>query len=70
MPSRALEVVLVKVVDNPKPSQTSGRLIELINAASSSKAAKVLAAQKLNSGDIVVTAYSHETKNLIKHEEG
>jgi hypothetical protein len=68
--SRALKEVLVKVVDDPKPSQTSGRLVESINAARSSKAGKVLAARKLDSGDIVITADSYETKNLIEHEEG
>jgi hypothetical protein len=44
VPSRALKEVLVKVVDDPKPRQTSGRLVESINAACSSKAGKVLAA--------------------------
>ncbi len=69
MPSRALKQVLVKVVDDPKPSQTSGRLVESLNAAGWSKAGKVLAAQKLDSSDIVMTTDSHKTKNLIEHEE-
>jgi hypothetical protein len=30
----------------------------------------VLAAQNLDSGDIVITADRHETKILIEHEEG
>jgi hypothetical protein len=30
----------------------------------------VLGAQKLQSGDIIVTADSHEKKNLIEQEEG
>ncbi len=70
VPSRALKEVLVKVIDDAKPSQTSGRLVKTVNAALSSKAGKVLAARKLDSGDIVITADSHETKNLIEHEEG
>jgi hypothetical protein len=69
VPSRVLNEVLVKVVDDPKPSQTSGRLVESINAARSSKAGKVLAAGKLDSCGIVITADSYETKNLIEHEE-
>jgi hypothetical protein len=70
VPSGALNEVLVKVVDDTKPSQTSGKLVESINAAHSSKAGKVLAAWKLDSGDSVITADSYETKNLIEHEEG
>jgi hypothetical protein len=67
--SRALKEVLVEVVDDAKPSQTSGRLVESINAARSSKAGKVLAARKLDYGDIVITADRYKTKNLIEHEE-
>jgi hypothetical protein len=70
VPSRVLKEVLGKVVDDPKHSQTSGRLVESINAARSSKAGKVLAARKLDSGNIVITADSHKTKNVIEHEEG
>jgi hypothetical protein len=62
--------VTVKVIDDPKPSQTSERLIESINAAHSNKAGKVLAARKLESKDICITADSHETKTLLEHEEG
>ncbi len=69
MPSRALKQVLVKVADDFKPSKTSERLVESINAARSSKASNVLAARKLDSGNILITADCHETKNLIKHEE-
>jgi hypothetical protein len=65
-----MKEVLVKLVDDAKPSQTSGRLVESINAARSSKAGKVLAARKLDSGNIVITADSYETRNLIEHEEG
>ncbi len=70
VPSRALKEVLVKVIKDPRPSQTSGRLVESINAAQSNRAGKVLAARKLDSGNIVITADSHETKNLIEQEEG
>jgi hypothetical protein len=69
VPSRALKEVLVKVVEDPKPSQASERLVESINATRSSKAGKVLAARMLDSGDIVITAHSYETKNLKEHEE-
>jgi hypothetical protein len=62
--------VIVKVIEDPKPNQTSERLVESINAACSSTAGKVLAAQKLWSGDVLVTADCHETKNLIRREEG
>jgi hypothetical protein len=61
---------LVKVVDDPRPSQARGRLVESINVAHSSKAGNVLTARKLDSSDIVINADSHETKNLIDHEEG
>ncbi len=54
--SRAPKKVLVKVIGDPKPTQTSGRLVESINAARSSRAGQVLAAQKLESGDILITA--------------
>ncbi len=44
VPSRTLKELLVKVVEDPKLSRTSGRLVESINAAHSSRADKVLAA--------------------------
>ncbi len=69
-PSRALREVIVKVVDNPKPSKTSEQLVESINAARSTKAGKVVAARKLESGDIVITADDEVTKNLIEQGEG
>ncbi len=45
VPSRALKEVLVKVIGDPKPTQTSGRLVESINAARSSKASRALVAE-------------------------
>jgi hypothetical protein len=68
--SRALREVTVKVVDDSKPIQTSGRLVESINAVRSTKANKVVAARKLESGDIVITADNEVMKNLIEQEEG
>jgi hypothetical protein len=44
--------------------------VESINATRSNKSSKVLAAQKLQSGDIIVTADCQETRNLIEQEEG
>jgi hypothetical protein len=70
VPGRALSEVMVKVVDDPKLSQTSGQLVESINAARSTKAGKVVAARKLESGDIVITADNEVTKNLSEPEEG
>jgi hypothetical protein len=70
VPGRALKEVTVTFIGDPKPSQTSERLVELINAAPSSKASEVLAAQKFKSGDICVTTESHETKTLLEQEEG
>jgi hypothetical protein len=67
--SRALKEVLIKVADDPKPSQTSGRLVESSNATCSSKASKVLSTRKLDSGNVMITAEGHKTKNLIEHEE-
>jgi hypothetical protein len=61
---------MVKVVDDPKLSQTGGRLVESINAARSTKAGKVVAARKLESGDIVITADDEVMKNLIEQEDG
>jgi hypothetical protein len=69
-PGRALNEVTVKVIVDPKPSQTSERLVKSINAARSSKAGKVIAARKLKSGDICVTTDSPETKSLLEQEEG
>jgi hypothetical protein len=60
----------VKVIEDPKPLQTSERLVESVNAARSSKAGKMLAERKLESGDIYITADSHETKSLLELEEG
>jgi hypothetical protein len=59
----------VKVIEDPKPSSTCRRLVNLINVAHSNRASNVLAARKFNSGNIVITAHSHETKNLIEQEE-
>jgi hypothetical protein len=70
VPSRALREVTVKIVGDPEPSQTSVRLVESINAARSTKTGKVIAAQKLQSCDIVITADNAKTKNLIEQEEG
>ncbi len=70
VPSRALREEMVKVVDDPKLSQTGGRLVESINAARSTKAGKVVAARKLESGDIVITADDEVMKNLIEQEDG
>ncbi len=49
VPGRALKEVTVTVLDDPKPSQASQRLVESMNAARSRKAGKVLAGQKLKS---------------------
>jgi hypothetical protein len=43
-PGRALKEATVHVLSDPKPSQTSKRLVEFINAARSNKSGKVLAA--------------------------
>jgi glutathione S-transferase len=70
VPGRALKEVTVQVLSDPKPSQTIERLVESINAAQSNMSGKVPAARKLQSGYILVTADSQETKNLIDQEEG
>lgn len=59
----------MKVISNLKPNPTSEMLVESINAAHSSIASKVLAAQRLHSREILVTADSCETKKLIEHEK-
>jgi hypothetical protein len=69
VPGIALKEVMVKVIGDPKPSQTSERLVESINAAHASKSGKVLVAQKLQSGDICVTTDSHEKNTLLEHDE-
>jgi hypothetical protein len=51
-----LKEVTVKVIGDLKQSQSSEMLVEAINTACSSKAEKVLAAHKLQSGNILVTA--------------
>jgi hypothetical protein len=45
VPGRAFKEVIEKVIEDPKPPQTSGKLVESINAACSNKAGKVLAAK-------------------------
>jgi hypothetical protein len=70
VPGRALKELTVTVIGDLKPSLTSERLVESINAARSSNAGKVLAARRLKSGDICVTTDSHETKTLLEEEEG
>ncbi len=70
VPCSALKEVTVKIMGDPKPSQTTERLVESINAACSSNVGKVLRARKLQNGEIIVTADSHETKYLIEQEEG
>jgi hypothetical protein len=47
VPRRVLKEVLVKVIKDAQLTQTSGRLVESINAACFSRAGKVLAAQNL-----------------------
>ncbi len=69
VPSSALKEVTVKIMGDPKPSQTSERLVKSINAARSSNAGKGLGVQKLPSGGNIVTADGHETKNLIEIED-
>ncbi len=67
---RDLKEVTVKVIRDPKPSQTSERLVESIYAAHSNKAGKVIAAQKLKNEDICVSTDSYETKTLLEQEDG
>jgi hypothetical protein len=69
LPRRGLNEVLVKVIEDPQPNQTSGKLVVSINTAHPSKAGKVLAAWRLGGEDFVITANSHKTKNLIEQEE-
>ncbi len=70
LPSRALNEVSVKVIVNPKLSQTSRRLVESINAARSSRASKALAAQKLVLDNSIITADSHKIENIIEKKAG
>jgi hypothetical protein len=70
VPGRALNEVTVKDIGDPKPPQMSERLVKSMDAAHSSKANKVLAAQKLKSRDICITTYSHETRTLLGKKEG
>jgi hypothetical protein len=65
VPSRALKGVTVRVIVEAKPSETSEKLVESINAVCSSKSGKDLATRRLQSRDILITADSHDTKNLI-----
>jgi hypothetical protein len=67
---RALEEVTLEVIEDPKPSHATERLVKTINAAHSSKASKVLAARKLKGGDICVTTDSHEIKTCLEREKG
>ncbi len=67
--SRALNEVLVTVVEDPKSAQTSGRLLESITTTHASQPGKVIAVQKLDSGVIVITTDSNNTKTLLEQEE-
>ncbi len=42
----------MKVIERPKPTQTSEQLVESMNAARSSRSGKVKVAKKLESGNI------------------
>jgi hypothetical protein len=58
--------LFIKVIDKGKFLQTSGRLMEYINATQSSSEDKVTLVQKLKGQEVVINADSQETENLIR----
>jgi hypothetical protein len=63
LPSRILSEVTVQPIDESQPTQTSACIVEAINKARASLPGKVVAARRLRSGDVLVTADSPSTKN-------
>jgi hypothetical protein len=52
--NRALKEELVKVIDNPEPSQTSRKLVKSDNTASTNGTCKVLAVIKIEGSNIMI----------------
>jgi hypothetical protein len=70
LPSRVLRAVTVQPLAEPEPTQASEHVVEAINKARASLPGKVVAARRLRSGDVLVTADSHSTKNNLEQETG
>jgi hypothetical protein len=68
--SRVLREVTVQPLAEPEPTQASERIVKAINRARAFLSEKVVAARRLRSGDVLVTADSHSTKNNLEEETG
>ncbi len=68
VPSRLLKEVIVKTISDAAPQQPPAQVIEAINKTRAGKQAIVIAARRLESGDVLVTADSRPTKALLEQE--
>jgi hypothetical protein len=68
LPSRVLRKVTVQPLAEPEPMQASEHIVEAINTARASLPGQVVAARCLRSGDVLVAADSHSTKNNLEGE--
>jgi hypothetical protein len=62
--------VTVETIGDAAPLQLSPRIVEAINKARAAKPGKVIAAKRLLSRDVLVTADSPSTKALLEEETG
>ncbi len=70
IPSRALKVMIIKVIRDPKPSKRREKVEDSINAAHSCMTGKAIVTQQSQSGYVLVNDDSHVTKNLTKPKDG
>jgi hypothetical protein len=68
VPSRLFSEVTVQPIDEVAPQQPSPRVVEAINKARIDRPGKVIAARRLESGDVLVTADSPSTKALLEED--
>ncbi len=68
VPSRLLREVTVETISNAAPQQPPLQIVEAINKARAGKSGSVIAARRLPSRDVLVTANSPSTKALLEKE--
>jgi hypothetical protein len=66
VPSRLLKEVIVKMISNAALQQPPARIVKAINKARAGKRGTVIAARRLESEDVLVTADSRPTKALLE----
>jgi hypothetical protein len=68
VPSRLLKEVIVKTISDAAPPQPPARVVVAINKARAGKQGTVIAARRLESGDVLVTADSRPAKAFLEQE--